>query len=277
MFANSQGLLQSGAPEGKKRVEDKLTCLPVTIRSIENALHQSGGGDLKFYGQEMGMLILVAQVETLVKQNASCEMMLNDSTGRIKARYYTDAESLDALVPGKYVNIFGNVRTAPATHFAITGLQIVQHADEISFHMIETAHAHLKLQQGHMDPATPSPKKFLETKSPSGAGAMETPAKADDAPATTAPVSVAAPSPAMAPAAVQAPPAKMPSGDELKASKDAVLQAVQELAKGEEGTGMENLLTRFPAQETEVRAFLSALVEEGEIFTTTDENHWNVV
>merc|ERR1719242_1553857 len=119
------------ASPGKKppRQEEKQTCLPVTIRSMEVAVATrtaEGGDELKFFGSEPSMLILVAAVESVVRQSASLELSLNDSTGRIKARYFvTDAQDghLDRIQAGRYVSAFGSVRTAPAMHFAISGVR----------------------------------------------------------------------------------------------------------------------------------------------------------
>merc|ERR1719277_2465741 len=82
----------------------------------------------------------------------SIEFSLNDATGRIKARCYMSdqqASSLEKLEPGSHVSLFGNVRTAPEKHVAVTGMRLLESADEVSFHMIEAALAAVKLQKAH--------------------------------------------------------------------------------------------------------------------------------
>merc|ERR1712217_216801 len=69
-------------------------------------------------------------------------------------------KSLEEITIGRYISAFGNMRTAPAPHFVVTGMRVIGSADEISYHMIESAHAALKLQRGVTDPATPPPKKL---------------------------------------------------------------------------------------------------------------------
>merc|ERR1712217_338376 len=62
-------------------------------------------------------------------------------------------------------SVFGNVRTAPLPHLAATGVRLVQSADEVSYHMIEAAHAALKLQKVRAEPAiatTPASKHRAE-------------------------------------------------------------------------------------------------------------------
>merc|ERR550532_4003686 len=103
----------------KPRQEVKETCLPVTIRAVEVALEQRGetGEDLKFYGSaEPQMVIVVAAVESVARQAVSLEVMLNDGTARIKARYFVmdqKSDELDRIVGGGYVSAFGEVRAAP--------------------------------------------------------------------------------------------------------------------------------------------------------------------
>merc|ERR1740129_2373929 len=116
------------------------------------------GSGLRFYGTEQSMLILLGVVEGLVRQAMSIEFSLNDATGRIKARFYMSdrqASSLEKLEPGSHVSLFGNVRTAPEKHLAVTGMRLIESADEVSFHMIEAALAAVKLQkaQGVLKPS----------------------------------------------------------------------------------------------------------------------------
>merc|ERR1719361_1454973 len=100
----------------KKGREDKQTCLPVTIRIIEQAVQQQveiGSDVLHFHGAEANMLILIANVESIVQQAASIECVLNDGTGRINARYFLTGrcpKELEALAPGSYISVFGTVR-----------------------------------------------------------------------------------------------------------------------------------------------------------------------
>lgn len=270
MFANSQGLTMgfsqgTGSQEAKKRQEEKVNCLPVTIRSIEIALKQSSdvGGEVKFYGEEPGMLILVACVEAVVKQNTSCEMTLNDSTGRIKARFYQgEGSSLDDIAVGRYLNLFGQVRTAPAMHFAVTGFSQIESADEISYHMIESAHAAVKLQKGKFEPTTPSPKKPVNVQSTTTASIAPVPMDL-----TPAKIESAAPSLSAVSSKVSL------SGDELK---NAVLNYLKDVspAAGDTGIASDDICKYFLASKSdEVKTTIKALVADGEVFTTIDDDH----
>merc|ERR1719213_587890 len=108
------------------------------------------------------MLVLVACVEVVKKSGSVMEVSLNDGSGRIKARHYVTENSkkhVESVEAGRYINVIGNVRTAPEVHFAIQMLKPVNSADDVSFHAIEVAHAALKLLKGkgsRAEPITPS-------------------------------------------------------------------------------------------------------------------------
>jgi len=145
------GATQGQATQGdakKPRQEEKSTVLPTTIRAIEKAIEKKTDVDVSFYGTEPGMLLLVAVVESVAQDGLHLEFMLNDSTGRIIAKHFaTDNDNmLQGVEVGKYLQVSGQLRTSPAAHISVTNARAVRSADEISFHMIESAHAALRLQ-----------------------------------------------------------------------------------------------------------------------------------
>mmetsp|Transcript_12929 Transcript_12929/g.22861 ORF Transcript_12929/g.22861 Transcript_12929/m.22861 type:complete len:280 (+) Transcript_12929:63-902(+) len=270
-FGASQGYsmgmsqAQGQAQEGKKRLDEKSSCLPVTIRAIENSIAQmaSTGGELTIFGQEPSMVILVAAVEEANKQTTSMELMLNDGTGRLKARYFVSDDSagkaMEEIVAGKYVHVFGNVRTAPMNHLSILGFRPVTSADEVSHHTIEVAHTYLSLLKGKSDPSTPSPKKISQP----------TPATAE-APAAMATDTLSPPKAAEVPV----PEAAAPVTD-LKAALFAYLEK-ESPSRGETGLALAEVLKHFsPKPEDEVKKTLADLVEDGEVFTTIDDEHFS--
>jgi len=236
-----------------------MTCLPVTVRSVQAAVSKSAdaGGDVLFYGVEPGMLVLVGFVESLVRQGSSLELLLNDSTGRMKVKHFTqsdEGDSLEGIAPGRYVTMYGQVRTAPAVHFAATGLRLVQSADEVSYHMIESAHAALKLEkEKSADPPTPGPKAAY----------------------------VASASQPMALSPPKALPADPVPNGPLSAEglRDAVVAFfTKENAGRPEGMTLATLFQQFPSSSSaEVRKLVDALVSDGEVYTTIDDDHFAIV
>jgi len=268
--AGPTGATQDAAK--KVRQEEKQTCLPVTIRTVERAIAQTAdfGGELRFFGAEIGqgMLILVGIIDSMKQHSANVEFSLNDSTGRIKARYYKTASQsneLDELAPGMYVSVFGAVRTAPETHFAVAGMRLVKSADEVSYHMVEVAYAALKLKGSH-EPTTPAPKKNASSAlaEPSSASTGLSPVKVDK---VTSSVSEAA--------AIALPTSPL-SG---KALRTAVLAFLQKEGDGRpEGVAFAAICNHAnPTPTDEVRAALERLVTDGDVFTTIDEGHFQCI
>jgi hypothetical protein len=282
MFGSSQmfGATQSGAVENqasgekKRGRDDKQSCLPVTIRSIEEALLQQAesSGEIQFYGRDQGMLVLVACAEKVQNTGATLEASLNDASGRIKARHYITDDTrkwADLVTPGSYVSVIGNVRTSPEVHFAIQMLKPVKSADDVSFHAIEVAHAALKLLKGkgssRVEPITPSkpvaasnptsatweisPPKLPEPK----ASAMETMST------TTAPVAT----PARAPL----------KGAELK---QAIVDFVRKEGEGKAaGAAMAAIRKEFTSVRDEaLLASIHSCMEDGDVYDALGDNKY---
>merc|ERR1719265_2350201 len=91
------------------------------------------------------MIVVVGAIEELNRQQASMEFVLNDSTGRMKARFFYPSDlKLDGVQNGTYVSAVGVLKIQPTVHFSLVALHPVQSADQISYHMIEVAHASLR-------------------------------------------------------------------------------------------------------------------------------------
>lgn len=274
LFTSSQGgnnftNLTAKSPEKKgARQEEKMSCLPVTVRTIESAVARAtaDSSELRFFGEEQGMLVVVAFAETVVMQAASLEMSLNDSTGRIKARHYWIEKSaeLDSIKPGSYVSLVGNVRTSPEVHFAANSVHVVESADEVSYHMIESAHAALKLQRtrGGDDPMTPAPKRVQE--------AVASPMQVDT-PLKSIPGEVAAPAPTAVPAS------KGPlSGDALNSAIMAYLRSAGE--GKEEGLSLDSFCSHLSTTDAAaVRGALTSLVDAGDLYNTIGDDHFAIL
>jgi len=249
----------AGQEARKGRQEEKQTCLPVTVRMIEAAAEQREGGageGLRFHGAEHGMLLLVGLLEAWVRQPASIEFTLNDGTGRVKGRYYSSGEHLQDVAPGRYVSIFGSVRPAPTLHFAVVGMAAVGSADEVSFHMIEVAHAAVRLTNGVADLTTPPPKKPMLRSAglPEPATGGFEAATLDTSPMKAAPL----------------------SGKPLRAMILKFLQAEGEARP--EGVDLAAVCAHAaPAAAGEVASALEGLVSEGDVFTTIDDEHFQCV
>jgi len=147
------------------RADDKQTCLPATVRMIQDAALQQqaeGSSDLSIHELQVGVVTLAGVVEKLNKHSANLEFILNDATGRVIVKHYLSDNSssiLDSITSGAYVSAVGSVRTSPSLHVSTLQLCPLETADAISYHMIEAAHAAVKLLRANgrkvTEPTTP--------------------------------------------------------------------------------------------------------------------------
>jgi hypothetical protein len=239
----------------------------VTVRLLEGALEsRTGDSELRVHGQEASQFLLVGLVEDLVKTPNSFEFTLNDASGRLKVRHYFTAapDALNDVQACRYAGIVGSLRTSPVVHFGASWLWPVTSADEVSYHAIEVAHAALKLRQGERREAmmqTPEPKRVVtgELSPPkvdqlTGMGTMQV-----ERPAETS--------------------SDKPIILDGEALKSAVRELVRRSGEGkEEGVSIIEIFGVFPAVPTErVREAAAALVDDGEIYNTTDDDHFQVL
>jgi replication factor A2 len=282
MFGASQGFgygdataPTQDAPK-RARQEDKQTCIPVTVRVLQDAVSRHADSqEVLIHGTEASIVSLVGVVESLVEQSTMLEFQLNDGSGRMKVRYYsTGAAAVEGLAAGRYVNVVGNLRTAPSAHVSAMSIRQVTAADEVSYHMIEVAHAAVSLRNptksapfaastAAVDPITPA-KQGL------GMGFTAAPAS------TLSPAKVEAPAPTPEPPAV---PLQTPPKADLRSSVLSILQQVND-SGNEEGINVSGLLAKLaPGQATsqKVQDVMSQLVQEGDVFNTIDEQHFAVL
>jgi hypothetical protein len=275
MFGSSQtfAFADSQATPAPKRARegDNQTCIPVTVRILQDAVaRHADSQQVLIHGVEASIVHLVGVVEALVSQSAMIEFQVNDATGRMKVRYYTTGGiAPEGLVAGGYVSIVGNLRTAPMGHVSAMSLTAMKSGDDVSYHMIEVAHAALRLR---------NPKPAASFHISATADSTMTPVKQMGlglgASNTLSPTKADAPAPFPSAVAMQTP-VKV----DLRSAVTDVLRQVQDTA-GEEGTSISDLIARLPAAEAttqKVTEILAVLVEEGDVFTTIDDNHFQII
>jgi hypothetical protein len=255
-----------GSPQKGQLGGESHTLVPVTIHMMEQAaVSQAPGGDLRVDGRMANMMLVVGAVEDLNRQQASMEFFLNDSTGRMKARFFFPADlKLDSVQNGTYVSAVGQLKTQPSVHFSLVSLHPVQSPDQISYHMIEVAHASLR-NKGKLA----SPEK----------AAAFSPQK--DAPATVPRplVSTTGPSPQPMMTAVSKPnPVPMaPAASDSAPLREQIATFLRTF-QTDTGAALEELNTRFStAGPQAVKTAIDSLLDEGEAYTTIDDTHFAVV
>jgi len=273
MFGTSQafGGEVASPPAKQARKEEKDTCMPVTVRMLQSAIadRTDESADVLINGSEAGIVHVVGVVEAVVQQTAMLEFQLNDASGRIKVRHYTSGAGLSCEVTaGQYVSVIGNLRTSPAVHVSAMSFSVVKSADELSYHNIEVALAMLQLR------APAAPGGF------SGKGLSlstdVTPTKRPEQANTISPMKVEAPMQILAPEAT-APPVMQPAaGMDIRSSILAVLQQEQ----SEQGSALSDVMAKLvhcKAPADKVQGVLKELVDQGEIYTTIDDDHYSAM
>eukprot|EP00927_Polykrikos_kofoidii_P026316 TRINITY_DN2346_c0_g1_i4.p1 TRINITY_DN2346_c0_g1~~TRINITY_DN2346_c0_g1_i4.p1 ORF type:complete len:297 (-),score=54.55 TRINITY_DN2346_c0_g1_i4:155-1045(-) len=280
-------LLPTAAPNAQPaRKDDAFSCLPVTIRMVENAASKrSVDGEIRFHGTQPDVLLLVGAVEAVSQSSASFEFSINDGTGRIRARWFANVAELplDQLIPGKYVSIAAQLRSSPALHLSITTARVIRSADEISYHSIEAAHAALKLQrQAALPKATPDPLAITPSPrkhTPSALPLETTPPKTEElTPSTTHGGGEQA---VQELETVHACPEK-PVAIAFKGASlgPTIIRFLQQRGEGkEEGVGVADIVHGLAssASESDVRSALERLVGEGDVFNTIDDDHFQAM
>lgn len=257
----AMGFGSQASPQKAARTEEKCTCLPVTTKILTDAVTQMQGDELRIHGQELYMVLLVGTVESLVKQAASVEFVLNDSAGCVKVRqYFTDAAasaSADKLVVGQRLSVVGSVRVAPELHVSAQFVNCMESDQDIRHHMVESIHAALKLRNTN-ESEVATPQKVVR---PTPALVSATPAFA------AAPASPVKPS-------VDAVMSSAGTGEQTL--RGAVLAMLHKVVENAEGLSVSAIAQGLaPAKEEAVRSCLEALVDAGEAFNTIDDHHFN--
>jgi len=256
-FAGSQN---SQEPAAKRaRQEERHTCLPVTVRMVQDAAEVQDQNDEEFqiHGLAAGLVLFVGTVEGLVEQATGIEFTLNDATGRIKVVHYAGAGAgadIGKFVPGAYVAVSGTVRPTPSLKVSAQFMRNIASPDEVSFHVVEATHAALRL---------------------TGAGGQsiskeETSAAAKEQQARWPATPQGQPATLRVPPAVGTGVAAAPVADKEK--RQAVLSYIcqSQVNAGEQGVSLDSILSKLG----DVYSTIKLLVAEGEVYNTSDEQHF---
>lgn len=252
------------SPQKKTRQEEKQACLPVTIKTVLEAAG-SASDEVRIHGEEVSMIMLVGVAESVVAQVTSVEFVLNDSSERLKIRQYLSTES-HPIRSGQYVTVVGQIRMKPELHLSAQFAYSVDSPDQVSYHMIESAHAMLKLTRGKTDPMTPASKRPVATPQLSENSrdmAVDTPQK-ESKPAISSSLnnSVGGGS-------------KL-SGDALRSALISFLK--QQGSSHPEGMEFADIARQMePCAGVEIRKCLGDLVGEGEVYNTIDDDHFSAI
>ncbi|KAL5489743.1 SSB2 [Sanghuangporus weigelae] len=143
------------SPGGERRVSSQ-SLRPVTIKQVLKAEQAHSDAELYIDGAEVTQVTVVAQVVSTAPQTTNKIYVLEDGTGRVEARVWTDTsmdemeqDDDDAIRHNTYVRVtgvlkhFGNKRYINATN-----VRPIKDAHELYFHLMETMFVALAHQRG---------------------------------------------------------------------------------------------------------------------------------
>lgn len=121
----------------------KQTLFPITLKMAKLATEEEGS-IVSLFGIKVVNVLLVVQVISVEKGNASFEFQVTDTTSKMKISFYYDADDdylvndLKSIKPMDYVRVVGSIRLKPDVHISAQHLSPVQDHGEVPCHLMES-------------------------------------------------------------------------------------------------------------------------------------------
>uniref|UniRef100_A0A7S3GU06 Replication protein A C-terminal domain-containing protein n=1 Tax=Spumella elongata TaxID=89044 RepID=A0A7S3GU06_9STRA len=150
MDGGGAGGFMGGEPEvkssEKKKVGDRQSLIPVTIKQIQSADRQ--GDQYIVDGREIHTVQLVGTFSGLEEHSTNILFRLNDGTGLLECRQWIDKESLKhkkvaGLKPGSMVRVVGNIRDYEGSkHILVFEIFAVEDFNQLTNHLLNVVLTH---------------------------------------------------------------------------------------------------------------------------------------
>lgn len=226
------------------------TMTPVTVKMIKGALDARASPDdeIKVNGMAIMNITLVGKVVDVQTKGSQVVYRLDDSTGQTDVKVWLDSDGPVEEIPrGAYVRVYGTPKAVGtdqviAAH-TTESIRVITDFNEITYHLLEVIYA-----------------SGYAAKVKSGGGATG-----------VAPQSVYS--------AVQAAPNVAADGDMNGSLCDRVLFIVKNNPNGDTGISVLEVVEKLGGQFTDaaVRQELESLSNDGAVYTTVDEDHYQAV
>ncbi|KDQ60956.1 hypothetical protein JAAARDRAFT_67377 [Jaapia argillacea MUCL 33604] len=150
-FGGSAG----GSPGLRGRGAAAQSLRPCSVKQLLNATQAHTDAEWRIDDVEIGQVTVVAQVVTINSQATNCVYWLDDGTGRIEARHWVDTTSSEetdkwgGITENTYVRATGSLKAfGNRRHINATHLRAIKDPHEIYFHTLETIHTVLTFEKG---------------------------------------------------------------------------------------------------------------------------------
>ena len=146
----------AGSPGGAARRSDVSHSLrPLTVCQLLNATQAHSDAEWMLEDTEIGHVTCVAHVVSIQSQATNKVYWLDDGTGRIEARHWTDSSMEDSpdkaarVKDGSYVRVLGNLKMFGTKRYInVNQIRPTKSADEIYFHLLEVMTVTLMWERG---------------------------------------------------------------------------------------------------------------------------------
>ncbi|KAF8625820.1 hypothetical protein AX15_005200 [Amanita polypyramis BW_CC] len=242
----------AAASPGGRKSETSHSLRPVMIAQLARATQPHTDADWTIEGAEVAQVTLVAHVVSIQTQTTNRTIWLDDSTGRVEARCWIDSTGDDesekwaGVEVDAYVRVtgglksFGNRRYINALH-----VRPVKDPHEIYFHVLETINASLILEKGlpgqHHAGISGSNKDM-------SAYTAQSFANSDG----------------------------MEQYGHLPPLQKSIIKFIIDNSTGDEGVHVAAIMRGLNTDRSKIDPAIDKLLDEGHIFTTMDEAHFNV-
>ncbi|KAF8559772.1 replication protein A, subunit RPA32 [Imleria badia] len=243
-----------GSPGGFARKSETAHSLrPMTIHQLIQASQAHTDADWVLDDQEIGQVTIVAYIVSVQAQATNSQYMLDDGSGRIEARHWTDSSMEDeseknGIVEGAYVRVLGSLKTFGNKKYINTNLiRRIASPAEIYFHLLEAMTVTMIWERG------PPPRPGQEaTPRQNGAG----PSTAYSAQPTAA------------------------SSDQfshLPQLHRAIISFIQSQPSSAEGIHVGAIARAVGGNAVTISDALDKLTDDGIVYSTADESHFALI
>lgn len=245
---------KTDSPADNKGKRGEQTIFPVTIKQINDAL--STDDTLKIDGRDVSQVIIVGTVLSMDSQALANNYSVEDGTGSIDVRWWTDAEGGDVHAEKRsqisemsYVRVVGKIRNFQNTKQIVAfDVRPVKDFNEVTYHLLSSVQVHLQhTSQSEADTTT------TETGPAFGYGAAPAPQQTSGANG-----------------------GGMGGDSDLSEIQKLVLNIIEQRGAGEMGCNFGDVRSELGSRfnEPQLRETIEFLSSEGHLYSTIDEDHF---
>ncbi|KAK2466858.1 hypothetical protein APHAL10511_001116 [Amanita phalloides] len=250
-----QGASPFGAsPGGGRRSETSHSLRPVVIAQLIKATQPHADAEWTIEGAEIGQVTLVAHVVSVQVQTTNKIIWLDDGTGRVEARCWVDSTTDDetdkwaSIEENTYARVTGSLKSfANKRYINALHIRSIKDPHEIYYHILETINASLVLERGQAP--GPGQQHANAHEAIKGASAYNAQSYTNSG---------------------------MEQFSHLPPLEKAIVNFIIDNVTGEEGVHVAAILRGLGAGREKIDGAIEKLLDEGHIFTTLDESHFNV-